>query len=388
MKNLSLKICLVTAAFFGSVGLGFASDLPDCPSSGYFDNCFGTWTFENGNQYVGEYKDGKRNGQGTYTYSPKSEWAGEQYVGEYKDGKRNGQGKYTYASGDQYVGEYKDGKRNGQGNYTYASGNNYIGGWKDNRKDGQGTYTYADGTVEQGIWKDGVSQSEAVRLWKLDAEKGNPKAQYNLAEAYELGNGVTKNNVLAHMWYNLSLTNDFKLGLTRKNELEQKMKPSEIGQAEAYAELCRDKDYKFCRDENNAFFLPIGFSTIGLMIILLCLWIGRRRKRFIADGEKVQAKIIKVERRIIFNPGTPRPTYGFTLADGTYVIKSLGYFTLQYQFEKFPIGREDEIIYNRKSGVIVRTARSNPQLSPWLLWSTSLLGLSFIIWGFFIYLYF
>ena len=162
-------------------------------------------------------------------------------------------GTYTLANGDKYVGEFKDDKRNGQGTYTYASGDNYIGGWKDNRKDGQGTYTYADGTVEQGIWKDGVSQSEAVRLWKLDAEKGNPKAQYNLAEAYELGNGVTKNNVLAHMWYNLSLTNDFKLGLTRKNELEQKMKPNEIGQAEAYAELCRNKDYKFCHDENNTF---------------------------------------------------------------------------------------------------------------------------------------
>tara|TARA_B110000305_G_C19331776_1_gene584346 strand:- start:219 stop:1202 length:984 start_codon:yes stop_codon:yes gene_type:complete len=297
-------------------------------------------------------------------------------------------GTYTLANGDKYVGEFKDDKRNGQGTYTYASGDNYIGGWKDNRKDGQGTYTYADGTVEQGIWKDGVSQSEAVRLWKLDAEKGNPKAQYNLAEAYELGNGVTKNNVLAHMWYNLSLTNDFKLGLTRKNELEQKMKPNEIGQAEAYAELCRNKDYKFCHDENNTFFLSIVFFTIGLMIILSCLWIGRRRKRFIADGEKVQAKIIKVERRIIFNPGTSRPTYAFTLADGTYVIKSLGYFTLQHQFEKFPIGREDEIIYNRKSGVIVRIARSNTQLSLWLLWSTSLLGLSFIIWGFCIYLYF
>jgi hypothetical protein len=35
--------------------------------------------------------------------------------GEFKDDKRNGQGTYTFANGDIYVGEYKDDKRNGQG---------------------------------------------------------------------------------------------------------------------------------------------------------------------------------------------------------------------------------------------------------------------------------
>ena len=34
---------------------------------------------------------------------------GDKYVGEYKDGKQHGQGTYTYANGDKYVGEYKDG---------------------------------------------------------------------------------------------------------------------------------------------------------------------------------------------------------------------------------------------------------------------------------------
>ena len=80
MKNLSLTFCLGIAALLGSVGSGFASDLPDCPSSGYFHNCFGTYTFADGNKYVGEWKDDNKNGQGTYT------WAnGEKYVGEWKD---------------------------------------------------------------------------------------------------------------------------------------------------------------------------------------------------------------------------------------------------------------------------------------------------------------
>ena len=40
----------------------------------------------------------------------------EKYVGEYKDGKRNGQGTMTLSDGTKYVGEYKDGKTwNGTG---------------------------------------------------------------------------------------------------------------------------------------------------------------------------------------------------------------------------------------------------------------------------------
>jgi hypothetical protein len=44
-----------------------------------------------------------------------------------------------------YVGEYKDGQRHGQGTYTWADGTKYVGAWRDNKQHGQGTYTWADG---------------------------------------------------------------------------------------------------------------------------------------------------------------------------------------------------------------------------------------------------
>ena len=72
--------------------------------SGVFHNCFGTFTFPSGNEYVGEWKDDKRHGHGASTFAD-----GDQHVGEYKDGKPHGQGAYTWADGDKYVGEYKDG---------------------------------------------------------------------------------------------------------------------------------------------------------------------------------------------------------------------------------------------------------------------------------------
>jgi len=41
------------------------SNLPVCPASGFFQNCFGTYIYPNSWKYVGEWKDNKHNGQGT-----------------------------------------------------------------------------------------------------------------------------------------------------------------------------------------------------------------------------------------------------------------------------------------------------------------------------------
>ena len=65
-----------------------------------------------GNVYVGEWRDSKVHGQGTYIYA-----SGGVYVGEYRDDKCHGQGTFTFASGDVYVGEVRDGKISGEGTH-------------------------------------------------------------------------------------------------------------------------------------------------------------------------------------------------------------------------------------------------------------------------------
>ncbi len=140
--------------------------LPNCPSSGYFHNCFGTYTWaKSGNKYVGEFKNGTRHGQGTLTYTD-----GENYVGEWKDGDLNGHGIYTFASGNKYVGEFKDDKRNGQGTYTWVSGSKYVGEFKDGKEHGQGTYTWASGDKYVGEYKDGKEHGQGTYTW---AKSGN-----------------------------------------------------------------------------------------------------------------------------------------------------------------------------------------------------------------------
>jgi hypothetical protein len=133
------------------------TSLPPClKDEGVVSNvCFGTFTYSDGGNYVGEWVNGKEHGHGTKTYGKDTEWAGDKYVGEFKDGSINGQGSYTFASGDKYVGEFKDGSINGQGSYTFASGDKYVGEFKDGLQHGQGTFTYADRTVEEGVWDKG-----------------------------------------------------------------------------------------------------------------------------------------------------------------------------------------------------------------------------------------
>ena len=61
-----------------------------------FHNCFGSFIFPSGNEYVGEWKDDKRHGHGASHSS-----MGGHHVGEYRDGKPNGHGTYTWADGDK-----------------------------------------------------------------------------------------------------------------------------------------------------------------------------------------------------------------------------------------------------------------------------------------------
>ena len=93
-----------------------------------------------GKKYVGEFKNGMPNGQGTETLAN-----GNKYVGEYKDGKKHGQGTLTKANGFKHVGEFKNGMPNGQGTSTGVDGTKWVAEFKDGIPNEQGTVTFTDG---------------------------------------------------------------------------------------------------------------------------------------------------------------------------------------------------------------------------------------------------
>ena len=67
------------------------------------------------------------------------------YEGKFKDGKYDGQGTYTWSDGRKYVGEWLEGKQNGHGTVTSPDGK-YVGEWKGNNFHGQGTLISTNGT--------------------------------------------------------------------------------------------------------------------------------------------------------------------------------------------------------------------------------------------------
>jgi len=67
---------------------------------------------------IGEWSDDRRSGQGHYFYAN-----GDEYIGEWQNHLRHGQGRYMYASsGLQYEGQWRDGKRTGDGEISRIGG--------------------------------------------------------------------------------------------------------------------------------------------------------------------------------------------------------------------------------------------------------------------------
>ena len=143
---------------FSSVALA-QSQLPTCrgTDTSTWNACKGEETQPNGQKYIGEFKNGKYHGQGTFTFPN-----GQKYVGEFKYDKSNGQGTFTFPNGQKYIGGFKNGKYHGQGNLTFPDGEKYIGEFKDGKYHGQGTLTFPSGEKHAGEFKDDKANGQGT----------------------------------------------------------------------------------------------------------------------------------------------------------------------------------------------------------------------------------
>ena len=153
---------------------------------------YGTYVYDNGDTYVGDWKYSKRNGIGVYTHldgtTIEGVWSsndiinqciegncingkglmenkqnGEVYFGDLKNYDAHGEGVLTFTSdkdqiknGNKYSGEFKNHKYHGTGTLEWVSGSKYIGEFKDGYFHGKYTYVYGkDGSLEVGEYEDG-----------------------------------------------------------------------------------------------------------------------------------------------------------------------------------------------------------------------------------------
>lgn len=135
--------------------------------------------------YEGDCVAGKANGFGVSTGK-------DIYKGEFKDGYLHGKGTYTWQSGRVYEGDWVDGKRTGKGKWQEcgpASGCDYYEGeWLNSKFNGFGTFSYrcnckfigCQRCTDHGLFEDGkliesapsdVTSIKEFKAWKMKESK-------------------------------------------------------------------------------------------------------------------------------------------------------------------------------------------------------------------------
>lgn len=119
-----------------------------------FDNEARTTRF-----YKGKFKNGRKHGNGTYQIHEKGQIV-LQYEGYFEDDEINS-GKLIYYNDEKQTKQY-DGDFNieyaphGEGTEIDTKGNKYTGSFQNGKKHGKGEFTSPDGNSYKGLWENGV----------------------------------------------------------------------------------------------------------------------------------------------------------------------------------------------------------------------------------------
>jgi hypothetical protein len=115
----------------------------------------GKVTFDNGDTYQGEWRDGERHERGKSISIP-----GQRYEGKYIDDKTHDHATDTYANKNTYEGEWRHDQRHGRGKYMWESQiyESQIrlkiceGEWRHDQRHGRGKCTLSDDSRREGEW--------------------------------------------------------------------------------------------------------------------------------------------------------------------------------------------------------------------------------------------
>ncbi len=117
-------------------GSKYVGDFKDFKPHGY-----GSFVWINGDKYFGDWNNGKAQGRGTKAWND-----GRQYIGTFNDDKIHGNGTLFYPDGKKYIGEFLNGKRHGQGTFYFPDGTSYIGKFIVGKEKGLGECVAKDGS--------------------------------------------------------------------------------------------------------------------------------------------------------------------------------------------------------------------------------------------------
>ena len=123
----------------------------------------GKYIYKNGESYRGKFKNGFLHGKGVYYY----ENGKICYEGDFINDKYEGNGRYNYTNGEYYIGQWKNDKKNGRGKYYYKNGNLcYEGDFIDDNFEGNGKYYYENGEYYIGEFKNDLKNGKGILYYK------------------------------------------------------------------------------------------------------------------------------------------------------------------------------------------------------------------------------
>ena len=165
-----IAILIFSCFFF--VGGEKSSAFPACPEEhdSPWDDCIGTFIYNNGDKYVGEFKEGARDGKGKYTYTN-----GNKYIGQWTEGKKNGKGEFTFSNGNKYIGDFVNGNWTGKGTLTNFFGDRYIGDFKDGKRHGKGIISSLNGFTYEGVFSNDYIVYGKGRVTRSAAKTQQPR---------------------------------------------------------------------------------------------------------------------------------------------------------------------------------------------------------------------
>ena len=145
---------------------------------GNCQNGRGTYQFDNGNKYRGDFRRGLMHGKGTIVFGNDNS-----YNGDWVAGMREGLGVYSFATGNVYSGSFSKNKFAGQGTMNFASGNKYVGNWEDDQPNGQGIFYFSGNDRYEGSFVNGKFTGNGTMYYKNN-EKYVGQWQDNLRHGY------------------------------------------------------------------------------------------------------------------------------------------------------------------------------------------------------------
>lgn len=122
-------------------------------------NDYRVFTYKSGDRYEGDWKDGKKDGQGIMYYAD-----GNKYEGRWKDDQKDGYGVYTWSNGDRFEGNFKNSIIEGPGRYFWLSGHWFEGLWSKGLMNGVGTYYWSDGGKDTGLLVNDKREGKWIRI--------------------------------------------------------------------------------------------------------------------------------------------------------------------------------------------------------------------------------